>query len=72
MRDRLDEWGDTSQDVSANRTLTSSVSRDAETALISLGYKPPQAARSIAVVMKEHPEIEDSEALIRLALKSMA
>jgi Holliday junction DNA helicase RuvA len=64
MRDRLDEWGDTSQDVSA--------SRDAETALISLGYKPPQAARSIAVVMKEHPEIEDSEALIRLALKSMA
>jgi Holliday junction DNA helicase RuvA len=72
MRDRLDEWGDTSQDVSSNRTLTSSVSRDAETALISLGYKPPQAARSIAVVMKEHPEIEDSEALIRLALKSMA
>jgi len=72
MRDRLDEWGDTSGAVTSGTPLTSSVSRDAETALISLGYKPPQAARSIAVVMKEHPEIEDSEALIRLALKSMA
>jgi Holliday junction DNA helicase RuvA len=72
MRDRLDEWGDTSGAVTGGILLTSSVSRDAETALISLGYKPPQAARSIAVVMKEHPEIEDSEALIRLALKSMA
>jgi Holliday junction DNA helicase RuvA len=72
MRDRLDEWGDTSVAVTGGMLLTSSVSRDAETALISLGYKPPQAARSIAVVMKEHPEIEDSEALIRLALKSMA
>ena len=72
MRDRLDEWGDTSGAVAGGTLLTSSVSRDAETALISLGYKPPQAARSIAVVMKEHPEIEDSEALIRLALKSMA
>jgi Holliday junction DNA helicase RuvA len=72
MRDRLDEWGDTNGAVTSGMPLTSSVSRDAETALISLGYKPPQAARSIAVVMKEHPEIEDSEALIRLALKSMA
>lgn len=72
MRDRLDEWGDTSESVASSATVNSSVSRDAETALISLGYKPPQAARSIAVVMKEHPEIEDSEALIRLALKSMA
>lgn len=72
MRDRLDEWGETSGTATNVTTVTSSVSRDAETALISLGYKPPQAARSIAVVMKEHPEIEDSEALIRLALKSMA
>lgn len=72
MRDRLDEWGDTSGATTSNAAVTSSVSRDAETALISLGYKPPQAARSIAIVMKEHPEIEDSEALIRLALKSMA
>lgn len=72
MRDRLDEWGETSGTAANVATVTSSVSRDAETALISLGYKPPQAARSIAVVMKEHPEIEDSEALIRLALKSMA
>lgn len=72
MRDRLDEWGDAGEVVTSAGKIAPSISRDAETALIGLGYKPPQAARAIAVVIKEYPEIEDSEALIRLALKSMA
>lgn len=75
MRDRLAEWGDT--DVGAGhsaRTVNgtaNSMSRDAETALVSLGYKPQQASRAISQVVKDNPEIVDSEALIRLALKSM-
>lgn len=74
MRDRLDEWGDaSSQAQSSSPSInTSSMTRDAETALISLGYKPPQAARAIALVSKDNPDIADSEELIRLALKSMA
>lgn len=72
MRDRLDEWGDTGGETASVTPMAPSISKDAETALIGLGYKPPQAARAIAVVMKENPDVEDSEALIRLALKSMA
>lgn len=72
MRDRLEEWGDTDASVSSPAKIEPSISKDAETALIGLGYKPPQAARAIAVVMKDNPDVEDSEALIRLALKSMA
>lgn len=72
MRDRLDEWGDTGEGAVSISAMSPSISKDAETALIGLGYKPPQAARAIAVVMKENPDVEDSEALIRLALKSMA
>ena len=45
---------------------------EAETALISLGYKPPQAARAIAAAQKAQPESVSSEELIRLALKSLA
>jgi holliday junction DNA helicase RuvA len=73
MRDRLDDWegGDGVSVGSTRGMATSSVSRDAETALISLGYKPPQAARAIALVQQQNPQIDDSEALIRLALKSM-
>ncbi|MDA9568863.1 Holliday junction branch migration protein RuvA, partial [Gammaproteobacteria bacterium] len=41
-------------------------------ALVSLGYKLPQAARAIAAVQKDRPEIVSSEELIRFALKSMA
>ncbi|MDD9889327.1 MAG: Holliday junction branch migration protein RuvA [Gammaproteobacteria bacterium] len=72
MRDRLAEW-----DAESEATISSSVSgdttitKDAETALIGLGYKPQQAARAIAQVLKENPGIADSEDLIRLSLKSM-
>lgn len=49
---------------------------EAETALVSLGYKPQHAARAIAQVVKREDEngsdIDSSETLIRLALKSLA
>ena len=72
MRDRLKDWdgeeGGTQVPVSAGASITS----DAETALISLGYKPQQAAHAIAAVLKTNPEILGSEELIRHSLKSMA
>lgn len=73
MRDRLSDW-----DIPATEPATkeatipaSSISRDAETALVSLGYKPQQAAHAIAQVVKNNADIADSEELIRQALKSM-
>jgi len=72
MRDRLSEWDTGADPVAADSsTDASSITKDAETALVSLGYKPQQAARAIAQVLKENPEIADSEELIRLSLKSM-
>lgn len=74
MRDRLNEW-DTAgapELVQSGTATASTITREAETALVSLGYKPQQAARAIAQVLKDNPEIAESETLIRLALKSMA
>lgn len=76
MRDRLAEWGPVAapsggQAVTA-RSGEARISADAETALVSLGYKPAEASRTIARVLKENHDIADSETLIRLALKSMA
>lgn len=74
MRDRLAEWGedDPASDGGQPRgDNTQSFRGEAETALLSLGYKPQQASRAISQVMKENPVITDSESLIRLALKSM-
>ena len=42
---------------------------DAEGALIALGYKPQEASRMVAAV--NEAGVEDSEELIRRALKSM-
>jgi Holliday junction DNA helicase RuvA len=42
--------------------------RDAEEALVALGYKPAEAAKLVAAVDDE--EITDSEELIRRALRS--
>ena len=73
MRDRLAEWEVTATGGAASEagSAASTVTRDAETALVSLGYKPMQAARAIAQVIKDNPGIANSEELIRLALKSM-
>ena len=73
MRDRLSEW-DTSalSPTSASPGFAEAgIKKDAETALIGLGYKSPQAIRAIAQVLQDNPEISDNEELIRLSLKSM-
>ena len=71
MRDKLSEWDST--DASSNLSLASNSTfiKDAEIAMVSLGYKPQQASRAISQVLKNNPEIDDSEELIRFSLKSM-
>ena len=73
MRDRLSEWdtGALSQTSASLSLAEAGIKKDAETALIGLGYKTPQATRAIAQVLKDNPEISDNEELIRLSLKSM-
>ncbi len=76
MRDRLSEWQASEGAGSAPETQDSAstikvFSKDAEAALIGLGYKPQQAARAIAQVLKDNLEITDSEELIRMSLKSI-
>lgn len=73
MRDRLGEWQATGDPAAAAAALSggASITRDAETALLALGYKPQQASRAVRAVLKDNPQVADSEALIRLALKSM-
>ena len=73
MRDRLAEI-DTSDSGSANSSAAldftpsqKQLEEEAVTALLSLGYKPPQASRMIASISKEGLSAED---MIRLALKA--
>lgn len=71
MRDRLDDW-----QSSIGATLTANLAvaappaedpvKDAIAALVSLGYKPPEASRLVSRVATEEL---DSEAIIRAALK---
>ena len=70
MRDKLSEWGSEGHTNLPNAS-GSTIMKDAEIAMINLGYKPQQAARAIAKVLKANPEISDSEQLIRFSLKSM-
>ena len=76
MRDRLADWvpADVPGAATGGETTASpgSINRDAETALIALGYKPQQAARAVSQAMKENPALADSESLIRDSLKIMA
>ena len=76
MRDRLGEWqasegADSAPETQDSASTIKVFSKDAEAALIGLGYKPQQAARAIAQVLKDNLEITDSEELIRLSLKSI-
>ena len=74
MRDRLKDWNDDANTLSGDAppSASPSITNDAETALISLGYKPQQAAHAIAQALKINPGIANSEELIRYSLKSMA
>ncbi len=73
MRDRLSDWHDSAAEISigAPNQYASLLSKEAETALQSLGYKPQQASKAVASILKSEPEIADSETLIRLALRGM-
>lgn len=71
MRDRMSGWLD--EITHDNNGMAVSLSTcdklsDAEDALVSLGYKPAEAARLVAAV--DSDDITDSEELIRLALRS--
>ncbi|MFV0477158.1 MAG: Holliday junction branch migration protein RuvA [Parahaliea sp.] len=72
MRDKLKGWlADENSDSAApvpKAPVTDSVA-DAESALIALGYKPVEASKAVAAVNDEG--IDNSEELIRRALKSM-
>ena len=72
MQDRLKEWQtpaplwaavDQAEEASHNDKLA-----EAESALVALGYKPQEASKMLAKVADN---IESSEEMIRLALKSM-
>ena len=73
MRDRLSDWDDIGavNATSAPAPTASLLSKEAETALQSLGYNHQQASRAVASVLESEPDIADSETLIRLALKGM-
>ncbi len=70
MRDRLKEWQTPAplwQAAEASeKALSDHNLREAETALVSLGYKPTEAARMIS---KVSGEVSAPEELVRLALK---
>jgi len=75
MRDKLSDWlaqaGGSEVDPGGSPVieLHSDIVADAEGALIALGYRPQEASRVVAAVNDD--SINDSEELIRLALKSM-
>lgn len=72
MRDRVKDWQlphEASSHSVAGPT-NSDILAEAESAMISLGYKPVEAAKAIAHVLKTN-EVTRSEELIRLALRSM-
>jgi holliday junction DNA helicase RuvA len=76
LRDRLKNWDMPNSDVLSHNEIKQIVSdndvyTEAESALISLGYKPVEAAKMISIASKQKPDAK-SEELIRLALRSMA
>jgi len=76
LRDRLKNWDTPQGDIhssSGSQVLIDANDSysEAESALISLGYKPSEAAKLISSAVKQKPEAK-SEELIRTALKSLA
>lgn len=78
LRDRLQEWqsaGDENsgldpQTAGIQVTSVNVAQSEAESALIALGYKPVEASKAIRAVLDRH-DVQRSEELIRLALRSM-
>jgi len=70
MRDRLKEWHHADSDLSHtdnSQAIVSDPKKDAETALVALGYNPKEAARMISRIETKE---RDSEDIIRNALKA--
>ena len=72
MRDKLSEWSSNEPHDDYSFASRSQIMKEAEIAMITLGYKSQHAVKAIAQVLKNNPEISDSEELIRFSLKSMA
>lgn len=74
MRDRLGAWQQPAGSITAGPSTsppsTNDMVGEAESALIALGYKPVEASKAVAGVLKQH-EVERCEELIRLALRGM-
>lgn len=76
LRDRVQQWsGKLAQPLSTTGkipTITDAqaIQADAESALQALGYKPLEAEKAIAAILRDHT-IKDTEDLIRLALRNM-
>lgn len=71
LRDRLDDGSVVPPPHETGRAAVGR-GREAEDALVSLGYKKQQAARLIARIRRDHPGAADTGDMIRLALKSLA
>ncbi|MBQ0719306.1 MAG: Holliday junction branch migration protein RuvA [Gammaproteobacteria bacterium] len=72
MHDRVEKWalGDGAAGLVASQPSSSAV-QEAESALISLGYKEPEAAKMIAAVTAGNEQATSAQ-LIRAALKNKA
>ena len=73
MRDKLKDWGAPVEDDTSGKPVTllqpADAVADAVSALIALGYKPPEASKMVRVVdARDLP----SEEIIRLALQAVA
>ena len=74
MRDKMRDWLPVDSRFALQEegpaAGANSAHQEAESALISLGYKPVQASKSVAAALKASPE-GCSEDLIRFALRGM-
>ncbi|MCB1669413.1 MAG: Holliday junction branch migration protein RuvA [Porticoccaceae bacterium] len=70
MRDRIKDWqgGGDLPSVSIEQIPAMGVFQEAESALVSLGYKPQEASRMVSAVATDNASSED---LIRMALKTL-
>lgn len=72
MKDRLKDWqidSITDESRASGMGFSNSITAEAESALIALGYKPQEAVKAIAAANND--SMTSSEQLIRAALKNM-
>ncbi len=79
LRDKLKNWQTQNSPLAEMEAASqpqaadagnSDIVAEAESALVSLGYKPTEASKVVARVLKEH-SVSRSEELIRLSLRSL-